>query len=579
MITHLLAEKLKKVVSTFSEFSEFIEEDFEITMPRQSSYGDWSSNISFILSKKLRNKDYTPLKISGMISQKWNNSDFGKDITTNFAAPGFLNFSFSDLYLSTLIDSPSQYSFGKGQKVFIEFSSPNIAKEMHVGHIRSTVIGASLVRLANACGFTVFSANHIGDWGTPFGKLIAQYIHTYGRDISLAHTFTIAQWEKLYVAWHAESELNKELIKNARMWLVKLQNGDEEAVSLWREIKETSMKGFQDIYDRLEIVFTDGLVRGESYYHNVIPSVIKDALSKGAFEGDPAPDGTRPFMLDLSEYGIAQPIMLRKADGGYPYAATDLAALKIRAKEFPDVTSFLYVVGNEQSLHLQQVFAGAHKLGYISNKNICTHVKFGRILGEHGKKFSTRDGTAIRLQELLNRAVEYAREVTSDKNPSLLPEEREKVSEILGVGAVLFADLGQHRTTDITFAWDSLLDFSGDTSAYIQYAVVRATSVVKKLNKQDVFFDAPFSPAGRALAVTLHRKEWVWSIAWRDYAPHLIAEWAMQVAKDMTNLYHETSILKASDSEQRTRLYLLKNGINAATSALQILGIKVPDKM
>ncbi len=366
-------------------------------------------------------------------------------------------------------DKYGHYNLGKGQNVTIDYSSPNIAKPFGVGHIRSTVIGHSLYLIYRALGYNTIGINHLGDWGTQFGKLIVAY-KSWGNESDLKED-PVNYLYKLYVQFHKLVEEKPDLDDEARYWFRKLENGDKEALDYWNRFRQLSMDNYELIYDLLGIEFE--YYHGESHYNQMLDEVIELVQKKGI-----ASESEGALMIDLEPHGLP-PVMLRKKDGATLYITRDLAAAIYRYETFKFARS-LYVVGAEQTLHFQQLFKVLELLGFEWTSK-CAHVPFGLIRFKEGR-MSTREGKIILLEEVLNRSIEMAREIIEEKNPDLA--DKESAARAVGLGAVRFGDLSNDRIKNIEFDWEKALDFSGETAAYIQYSHARICSILRKSDKK-----------------------------------------------------------------------------------------------
>lgn len=575
-----------------------------LTRPKNMEHGDWASPVALSLQSRLNDKT-SPLLVAEELAKVWKqNAETTALAQVETAAPGFLNFRLPDAELVAQTQQIiQQENYGvkapKAETILVEFSSPNIAKQMHVGNLRSTIIGPALANLYQTQGYQVIRASHPGDWGKQFGILIDQYVLTYGQDLTAAKNLTLPELENLYVTWNQENKENPERQKSARNWLVQLQSGDNFATELWIKFSALSQIEVQKIYDRLGVYFSPDAVKGESFYHERLAGLILLAEKHGAVPGEVSLDGGRPIILPLDEYGIKTPVMLRKGDGAYLYHTTDLAAIEYRKAKYDQPAGTLagvkYVVANEQTLHFQQLFAAAQKIGLLTSEEASRweHIKFGFVLGEQGNKFSTRDGNAIKLQALLDRAVAYAKELTKEKNADLPDEELDEIAEIIGIGSLIFSDLQQNRQSDIIFDWDKILDFSGHSAVYILYTLARLKSLKQKVQAQypDLsqsfemsatevnLLGLPENAALRSLAVTLHYWPMILTQAANESAPHILAQYLLDLAGQATKAYHEKQLVGLDSAEAKFSLNFFEATIKLLESGLKLLGLKTVKRL
>jgi len=489
----------------------------------------------------------------------------------------YLNFfiapeAFSREVLQEIWTSGDKYghnNLGKGQNVTIDYSSPNIAKPFGVGHIRSTVIGHSLYLIYRALGYNTIGINHLGDWGTQFGKLIVAY-KSWGNESDLKED-PVNYLYKLYVQFHKLVEEKPDLDDEARYWFRKLENGDKEALDYWNRFRQLSMDNYELIYDLLGIEFE--YYHGESHYNQMLDEVIELVQKKGI-----ASESEGALMIDLEPHGLP-PVMLRKKDGATLYITRDLAAAIYRYETFKFARS-LYVVGAEQTLHFQQLFKVLELLGFEWTSK-CAHVPFGLIRFKEGR-MSTREGKIILLEEVLNRSIEMAREIIEEKNPDLA--DKESAARAVGLGAVRFGDLSNDRIKNIEFDWEKALDFSGETAAYIQYSHARICSILRKSDKKVNVWD---ESAG-SLLVTEEEITLVKTLALlpdkifasaENYKPSILARYLIDVAREFNRFYHNCPVLDSEDNLKKDRLLLISSTRQVIANGLALLGIEAPDKM
>jgi len=458
---------------------------------------------------------------------------------------------------------------GKGQNVTVDYSSPNIAKPFGVGHIRSTVIGHSLYLLYRALGYNSIGINHLGDWGTQFGKLIVAY-KRWGEDSKLKED-PVEYLYRLYVQFHQEAEEEPTLDEEARSWFKKLESADPEAVSYWEHFKELSLEAYASIYSRLGIEFEH--YHGESHYNQMLERTIELVEEKGI-----AKESEGALIVDLEPHNLP-PVMLRKKDGATLYITRDLAAAIYRKETFNFARS-LYVVGAEQTLHFQQLFKVLELLGFEWSSQ-CVHVPFGMIRFKEGR-MSTRAGKIILLEEVLDRAVEMAREIIEEKNPDL--EDKEGAAEAVGLGAVRFGDLSNDRVKNIEFDWEKVLDFSGETAAYIQYAHARICSIIRKAEPGLLAWkDEAAARLEKEEEITLVKTlallpDKIIDSA-ESYKPSILARYLIDVAREFNRFYHNCPVLSSGPEIKQARMLLIDATRQVLANGLALLGIEAPEEM
>lgn len=483
----------------------------------------------------------------------------------------YLNFFFErSSYTASLIqrkvtEQLDDVQIGKNKTVVVEYSSPNIAKHFQVYHIRSTMIGQALANIYQALGYHVERMNHLGDWGTQFGKLMAAYVR-WGDEESVRQN-PLTELNKLYVKFHEEAERQPELEAEGRLWFKKLEDGDEQAVRLWKWFKDESMKVFNSIYSLLNVTFDHYL--GESYYSDKMDAVIQELNEKQLLEES---DGA--LVVRLDEQHIP-PCMIQKSDGTSIYATRDLAAAIYRAKRF-DPCKILYVVDQRQSLHFQQVFSVLKKMGYTVADH-CEHVSFGfmTIGGEMG---STRKGKGLLLDEVLNYAVEQARKTIEEKNPSL--ENKDEVARAIGIGAIVFNDLKHHRTHNIDFVWEEAFSFEGKTGPYVQYTHARICSLLRKAHAVEL----------EAKAHAIYETDQAWEITYklqqypsvlvdasRNNDPSQVAKFLLDLCQLFNRFYANERFIVEDREEQNAKLLLAKKVAEILKHGLSMLTLQAPE--
>lgn len=482
--------------------------------------------------------------------------------------------------LSNIAESGERYgeSDQNSRKIaFMDYSSPNIAKPIGVGHLRSTIIGQSLSNLYEKTGYTVIRDNHLGDWGTQFGKLLYAY-RLWGDEKNLRED-PIGELKNLYVRFHGSSAENPEMEEAARKLFADLENGDPELLALWKRFRELSIADFEKVYRRLGVRFD--MFVGESYFVREAGNVVNECLGAGVCRIDP---GTGAVVVDDLE-GLPS-FLLRKQDGSTLYISRDLASLRFRVKTFrPD--SILYVVGSEQELNFRQLFALARRIGYLDRSTEAKHIGFGMVTRD-GKKMSTRKGTLIELESLMRQSVEKSREILLSKNSDLRPDELAATAETIGIGAVIYNDLRQSRMKNISFDWDRMLDLEGGSAVYLQYTYVRIGSILRKFREA---FPGETGNAPEGGAVYLNDSEFalakklllfpaVIANAQETDSPHDICTYLEELALSFNSFYNETSIMKTDDPALRSsRIVLIGSVAKVIRNGLALLSVGVPDRM
>lgn len=459
-------------------------------------------------------------------------------------------------------------SMGEGKNIVIDYSSPNIAKPFHVGHLRSTVIGNSLYKIYSFLGYNAIGINHLGDWGTQFGKMICAY-KKWGDDEEIEKE-PIKTLQKLYVKFHDECEDNPELEDEGRAWFKKLEDGDPEAKRIWEWFVELSLEEFNRIYSLLKVEFDYNT--GESFYEDKMDGAIELMKEKGVLT-----ESEGALVVDLEEYDMP-PCLIVKSDGTTIYATRDITAALYRQKEY-NFDKAIYITDYAQNLHFRQWFKVIELMGYDWAEDLI-HTPFGRVSTEEGK-LQTRKGNVILLEDLLSKSIEKVKETIEEKNPEL--ENKDEVAKIVGIGAVIFNDLSNNKIKDIVFNWDRMLSFEGETGPYLQYTCVRAKSILEKLDIELDAEKADYSKVTDESAVNVVRQierfnEVVVS-AMEKNEPSFISRYLLDLAHDFNRFYHECPIMSADDETKLARALVVKSAETVLESGLGLLGIDVPEKM
>ncbi len=542
-----------------------VENDLET--PPNPELGDFAFPC-FKLAKQLRS---SPAKIAADLAEKLPMGELFQRIE---AHGPYINFfcngeKLAELTLAAVLKEESCYgrlSVGEGKTVVIDFSAPNIAKPFGVGHLRSTVIGNSLYRIFNALGYRSVGINHLGDWGTQFGKLIVAYL-TWGEEDRLEEN-PIAYLYELYVKFHREAETNPSMEEEARAWFKKLEDGDKQAHDLWQRFRSLSLAEFKRVYAILNVNFDS--YQGESFYNEMLDDTVSAVEEQGL-----ARLSEGALVVELEQEGMP-PCLLRKQDGATLYATRDLCAAVYRSQMYK-FDRMLYVVGADQALHFQQVFTVLKKMGYEWADN-CFHIPFGLIRFKDGK-MSTRQGTLVFLEDVLDRATELAEQIIREKNPSL--ENKAEVARQVGIGAVIFGDLSNDRVKDIEFDWEKILDFSGETAPYIQYSHARICSILRKTGGRPALFNARLlvSEEEQVVIRSLARFSDVIVRAAETYKPSIVARYLIDLSRDFNKFYHQCPVIQAEEDLRSARLALIDSVRQVLVNGLCLLGIEAPQEM
>jgi arginyl-tRNA synthetase len=544
---------------------------FKIDYPVQAEHGDYSCNAALILSKKLGKP---PREIAEEISSKIEKGSLIEKI--EIAGPGFINFFLSDSLISSeikkVLSEKEEYGktkVGDSQNIIFEYSSPNIAKPLGVHHLLSTIIGQSLYNIHNHLGFKAISINHIGDWGTQFGKLI--YAYKKWGDKSVVEKDPITELLKLYVQFHNEAETDSSIEDEARKEFKNFEEGDKNNRELWEWFVEESMKEVNSTYDRIGGIHFD-YTQGESFYEDKMAPIIADGKEKKIFV-----DGEQGALVMEFEDENMPTVPIQKKDGATLYITRDLATLKYRLETF-DPVKVIYVVDIAQTLHFKQIFEGARRLGWYGEQGF--HAWFGRMHLKDGKA-STRKGNVILLNDVLDEAVARAAKVIAEKNPDL--KNKDEVARAVGIGAVKYNVLSQNRTTDITFDWDIMLSFDGNSAPYLQYSYARARSI---LRKSDTIQDQTNPDTGdtdekiRALTRLFPRFSEQIGMAAAECKPNILSNYIFELAQKFNSFYNSVPVLRADSEEKKVhRLQIVQSASQIIKNGLALLGVEVVEEM
>jgi len=549
---------------------------------RQSAkvqFGDYQANGVMAVAKKLgmpprqlAEQVLTHLDLTGIASK------------TEIAGPGFINIFLEPAFLASHVDAALKsdrlgVTQPEPQTVVVDYSAPNVAKEMHVGHLRSTIIGDAAVRTLEFLGHKVIRANHVGDWGTQFGMLIA-YLEKQQQEN--AGEMALADLEGFYREAKKHYDEDEAFAERARSYVVKLQGGDPYFLEMWRKLVDITMSQNQLTYNRLNVTLTRDDVMGESLYNPMLPGIVADLKAKHlAVESE----GATVVFLDEYKNKEGEPmgVIIQKKDGGYLYTTTDIACAKYRYETL-HADRVLYYIDSRQHQHLMQAWTIVRKAGYVPDCVPLEHHMFGMMLGKDGKPFKTRAGGTVKLSDLLDEALERARRLVAEKNPDMPADELEKLANAVGIGAVKYADLSKNRTTDYIFDWDNMLAFEGNTAPYMQYAYTRVLSVFRKANiDESVLANAPVTiteDREAQLAARLLQFEETLSVVARDGTPHVMCAYLYDLAGLFSGFYEHCPILSAeSEAVRNSRLKLAQLTAKTLKLGLETLGIETVERM
>jgi arginyl-tRNA synthetase len=552
---------------------------------RRSEHADFQSNIALAVAKRLGRP---PREIAENLGEAIG----GRGISAVVSGPGFLNLTVPDATIWSRIDervSADRLGIGTpltGERIVIDYSAPNIAKEMHVGHLRSTIIGDALARILGFLGADVIRQNHLGDWGTQFGMLI-QYLDEHP-ELPWRHQDThadavsgVSALDSLYRAASAKFDADPDFADRARSRVVALQGGDPATLAAWRDLVEESELAFQALYRRMGVLLTRADSAGESMYNGFLADVVDGLVTAGiAVESD----GALCVFFDgvTGPDGAPVPLIVRKSDGGFGYAATDLATIRHRIRDL-QATRVLYLVDARQAMHFRMIFETARRAGWLTDEVQVIHVPFGTVLAADGRPFKTRAGGTVRLRDLLDAAADRARAVISEKAPVLDAEELEYVIPAAGIGAVKYAELSTSRTKDYAFDIDRMVSFTGNTGVYLQYAHVRTRSILRKvpdLSSVTVDPTLPLHPAERALALALDEFADTLTDVADTLEPHRLCGYLFALAKAYTEFFESCPVLKAETPRQRAnRIALCQLTGRTLADGLDLLGIEAPQRL
>jgi arginyl-tRNA synthetase len=546
---------------------------------RPSERADFQANGALPLAKRLGRN---PLEVASQIVVVAELDDVCERVEVS--GPGFINLIVSERFIAgQLSEQAADERLGvpvasDPEVLVVDYSHPNVAKEMHVGHLRSTIIGDALCRILRFAGHTVVRENHIGDWGTPFGMLI-EHLLDIGEEKAV-HELSVGDLDTFYRQARVSFDDDGQFRERSRHRVVLLQSGDPETLRLWRVLVDRSVRYFDDVYSKLGVLLTDDDIVGESFYNDMLLGVVRDLEAVGLLvESEGALCVFPPGFTNRD--GDPLPLIVQKSDEGFGYAATDLAAIRDRVGRL-GAKSIVYVVGAPQAQHLEMCFAVAQMAGWLPEPVKAVHVAFGNVLGVDHKMLRSRSGAPVKLVDLLDEAVQRADAAVAERDPDLAHDERERVAQMLGVGAVKYADLSTERTRDYAFDWDRMLAFEGNTGPYLQYAHARIRSIFRRGNLSAPSAYAPpnlVEPAERALGLALLGFAGAIEATLEQWSPSRLCSHLFEVATAFTTFYETCPVLKAPPDVLRSRVLLCELTGRVIERGLDLLGIQAPEQM
>lgn len=552
-----------------------------VTPGTRPEFGDYQANGAMAAAKQMK---ANPRELAGRIVDLLELSGVAQEVSV--AGPGFINIRLDRNWLAARLDARRDDSLlgidrPAAQTVVVDYSGPNLAKEMHVGHLRSTIIGDAVVRALEFQGHRVIRQNHVGDWGTQFGMLIAHMEDQMALDSDIEHT-ALADLEAFYRKAKLRFDSDSNFAARSRDYVVRLQGGDTHCRKLWHRFIEISFSHCEEIYRLLNVSLTPADMKPESAYNNELAELVNSLRDEGLLAES---DGAQVVFLDELRDRDNQPmaVIVQKTDGGYLYATTDLAAARHRARGL-GASRILYFIDDRQKLHMQQMFLISRKAGFVGSDTSLEHHPFGKMLGEDGKPFKTRSGDTVKLADLIHEAVDRARRMLDSRETGLTERERQEVARKVGIGAIKYADLSKNRTSDYLFNWDQMLSLDGNTAPYLQYAYTRIRSIFRRSDSQDARNTADLILAQeeeRALALKLLQFPEALQAVTDDALPHLLCGYLYELAGLFMRFYERCPILHDTvDTRTRaSRLSLCQHTAITLETGLDLLGIEVMERM
>ncbi|SHF53767.1 arginyl-tRNA synthetase [Microbulbifer donghaiensis] len=547
---------------------------------KKAGFGDYQANGAMGAAKRMGTN---PRELAAKILEQLDQGDMIDKV--EIAGPGFMNIHLSEQWLADKLAAAEKderlniAAVDQPQTVVIDYSHPNLAKEMHVGHLRTTIIGDALARLLEFQGHKVVRQNHMGDWGTQFGMLLA---HLSDKLADSDAEVALADLEVFYREAKVRFDEEEGFADRAREYVVKLQGGDEQCLKLWQQFIDISISHCEEIYSKLNVTLKQEDVYAESQYNDDLPVLVKELLDRGIAVEDQG--AIVVFLEEMADKeGNPSPMIIQKKGGGYLYATTDLAAIRYRANQL-HADRILYVVDARQSLHLQQAFTASRKAGFLPESVTLEHCAFGTMMGDDGKPFKTRTGGTVKLAALLDEAIERAEKLVAEKNPDLDADTCAEIARKVGIGAVKYADLSKTRTNDYIFGWEAMLSFEGNTAPYLQYAYTRVRSIFRRagIEPGELTGDIQLGTAEeRALAVKLCQFGEVLDQVAKDTFPHMLCSYLYDLASAYMAFYEACPVLKegVSEEQKNSRLQLCDLVARTIATGLGLLGIEVMEQM
>lgn len=572
MIQSQLQELIQKQVGAV--YPESANRPLQLEKPANSQFGDYAITIALSLAKQLKQ---SPMDIANNITQ----AIFGNEQLMQLierievVSPGFINITIRNSVLVLELNRYMQPTDrhpevpGEGQTIMVEFSSPNIAKPFNVGHLRSTIIGDCLARIYNYLGYTVLKDNHLGDWGTQYGKL-AYAVEQWG-DWSLIEKNPIPELFALYVKINEETKKDESLQEAARQYFKRLEEGDPHVRQIWERLSDISKKDFNRLYQKFGVSFD--MMLGEAFYEPYLKEVIQECMSKHI-----ASESQGALVINFDDPKIQDPpLMIRKSNGTSTYGTRDLAGVKYRFTKYK-LDKLVIEIGVEQQFYFQQIIAASEKLGWVKPGHL-VHVGHGHFLASSGKRLSTRKGETVWLDELVIELEEKAKEIVRHKSPDLPDNQKNLIAEQVAIGALKYNDLSQNRMSNIIFDKDKALSLEGNSAPYLQYTIARANSVLRQSTQHHSPVSENFSEIERSLLVSIIQFDYIVGQVAADYLPNHLTNYLFQTAQKFNTFYQSEPILKAEESDQQRRLALTKATVNVLTTGLSLLGVSVPERM
>ncbi|EMM6760479.1 arginine--tRNA ligase [Pluralibacter gergoviae] len=574
-----IANKLcEALANVFLELNIEAQSDITIRSATAKKFGDYQVNCIMQIASRLKTP---PLLLADRVAACLKKAPAlaGMVAKVDVVPPGFINIFLSDNALALMLEAAladERLGVAKEapQTVVVDYSSPNVAKEMHVGHLRSTIIGDAVVRTLRFLGHRVIRANHIGDWGTQFGMLIALL-----EERQQESDGSLSGLEAFYREAKRRDETDAAFSARAREYVVRLQQGDAHCRALWKQLVQITMEQNQHTYQRLNVTLTPQDIMGESLYNPMLPGIVGDLLARGIAE-----ESRGAVVVYLPEYqnkeGEPMGVIIRKKDGAYLYTTTDIACAKYRYETL-HADRMLYYIDARQHQHLMQAWAIVRRAGYVPPEVPMEHHMFGVMLDKSGRPFKTREGGTVKLSDLLDEAVFRAGQLVSVRAPHLDPAEQHYLANVIGIGAVKYADLSKNRTTDYVFDWDNMLSFEGNTAPYIQYAHARIASILRRLQVEQVSGPLVISnEKERDLALRLVQFEETLRRVARDGTPHVLCAWLYDLAGAFSSFYAACPVINAqAPAQTASRLKLAALTARTLKAGLNLLGIEAPERM